>query len=116
MKKIIVRQLFVVLIRGGADQNKWLYEFTEYDETKLHRDAECVDEFGLTVERNLYEVTREELNTIQASEDTLKMSIQVFVKEGEGKIRFFDPHAAARRKKATVAPATHLFAQRCMVH
>ena len=116
MKKDRTYQWFVALVRASADQNKWLFEFTDYDETKLHKDVDCVDEFNLPVVRSLYEVTREELGVITASEDALKMSIQVFVKEGDGKIRFFNPHAAARRKRATVAPATHLFAQRCMVH
>lgn len=110
--KTRIYQWFVALTHGSSDQNKWLYEFTEFDETKLHRDVECFDECGLPVTRNLYEVTREELGSIKASEEALKMSIHVFVKEGEGKIRAFNPRATARKKSAPVVSGRHLFSSR----
>ena len=100
MEKLRIYQWFIAFLHGGADQNKWIYELTDYDESKLHKDVECFDEFGLPVVRNLYEVTREELAVIKASEEALRMSVQVFVKEDNGKIRAFHPHKKNRKAVA----------------
>ena len=105
-----IHRWYIALSHGNSDQDRWLWEFTDCDETKFHKDADCYDRFGLSIVRNLYEVTREELQVIKGSEDKLKMLVQVFVQEGNGKIRVFNPRRAVKPKRRLVQTATHLFA------
>ncbi len=107
-----IHRWYIALSHGNSDQDRWLWEFTDCDETKFHKDADCYDRFGLSIVRNLYEVTREELQVIKGSEDKLKMLVQVFVQEGNGKIRVFNPRRAVKPKRRLVQTATHLFAER----
>ena len=108
MSKQRLYRWYIALSHGSSDQNRWLWEFTDNDETKFHKDMDCLDEHGLPITRNLYDVTREEIQVIKNSEDQLKMSVQVFVQEGAGKIRFFHPKTPAK-PKARVMRGRDLF-------
>jgi hypothetical protein len=99
---------FIALTRGGTAANQSLFEFLDYDETDMHKDCDCFDRDNLSIKRNLYEVTREQLRTIWDSAASLKMSFETFVQEGSGKIRFFNPNTKkAKEKKPDMLASVH---------
>ena len=95
---------YVAIVPENQQVNRRIFEETGYDDTNFHKETDCFDRRNLEIVRDLYELPSEKVSVAKSITETFKVSIQIFVQEGNGKIRWFDPRAAKRKVLPKLSP------------
>jgi len=78
-----------------------IFERLGNDEGRFSEDKKCFDKDGLEIVRPLIMLeNRRELRIVMDTAKEFKASVQIFVQEGDGKIRAFHPHKKNRKAVA----------------